>query len=168
MNATDFYDEEQPAIRRGGLTLVTNNPAPELPAESAPDALTMFRTAVAMATRDALAGIDTRPVVHVHNHAAPATAPAGGHPGITVPIPFPTAEPARRIPRARRLFTRAELVAYCGISVAATSGIGGIAASITGSFIPLGVAGVGGMLASFGAAIACNRDDDRRIAGEQR
>lgn len=85
-----------------------------------------------------------------------------------ITVVIPAAEPAAPIRRPRRLFTRIELIAYCGISSAVTVAIGAIAADATGSIVPLGAAGVGGLLTSFGAAIAGCRDDDRRIGGEQR
>lgn len=137
------------------------------PIRHSPDAATFIASVTELAAWTAARAVAE------HTQATPA--PAVGHPGIEVRVPLASAEPARPH-RSRRLFTRAELIGYCGISAGATAAAGGIASAVTGSFAPLGVAALGGLLTSFGAAIASCRDDDRRIlratshltGGEQR
>jgi hypothetical protein len=62
--------------------------------------------------------------------------------------------------RVSRLFFRSEVITYCGISAGATAAGCGLASLLTTSAMVWGVAALGGMLVSFGAA-AANHAHDR-------
>lgn len=102
----------------------------------------------------------SRPIV-LHTPAQPVTAAQ------SAPQPVPVSVPAAPLTgpvRVSRLFLRSEVVAYSALYTGAGAAVTGMVRLFADSPMVDGLACVGGLLVSLGAAVAANRAHDRHHA----